>query len=806
MDFQGLGSNSERFFRAILTFSNSPIVITDARTSDNLIAYVNPAFEKTTGYSAAEVIGRNCRLLQNFDRNQPGRTIVAYAIRTGTSCEALFRNYRKDGSLFWARLYLFPVTDENNAVSHFVGIQHDVTTETKLVRSLEEKQAFIDTSPDVYVKLSSEMQIIYAGGTCELITGWPASELIGANAAMLIPPERLALAKVQFQKLLAQEKPIAFTAEYKAKSGERVMIEWSAARTEERDYVLLVGRDTTEKRASEREATRANSRIASILNSITDGFYSLDRDWVCTYMNDRAGQWLNRLPKEIIGKNIWSEFPEAVGGVFYETFQRALREQHVCQCEAFYFPVGRWLEARVYPSEDGLTVFFLDISERKENELALVYAATHDALTGLPNRSACLETLTQRLSASEDGVAAFFIDLDHFKEINDAFGHAVGDNVLKEIGRRLQCFASQTCYPARISGDEFVITLSETDEAHVRHLGQQILAGISAPMSLEGLELALGASIGIALAKGGTTTADELINQADTAMYASKANGRHSLTIFNHDVSNWNLMRHRLRQDMLHAIHNCQFVLHYQPQVSLRDNTVIGAEALVRWHHPEFGLLNPVAFIEIAEESPLIIELGAWVFNEACRQLREWQDEGQSLKMSINVSARQLANHNLPEMMAQAIQRHHISPNYIKLEVTESMLAQDFDATSRVLNNLKEKGFRIALDDFGTGYSNLSYISRLPVTAIKIDRSFVIGLTTDETALPLIKAIVALAKSLDLIVICEGIETTEQRQMLETTQCDSIQGYLISEPLPAQAFASKFLGVPANLSYKTRGN
>ena len=795
MDFQGVGSNSERFLRAMLRFSNFPIVITDARTPDNPIAYVNPAFEKLTGYSAAEAIGRNCRLLQNRDRNQPGRAIVTHAIQNGTSCEALFRNYRKDGSLFWSRLYLFPVADENDAVSHFVGIQHDVTAETTPVHSLKEKQAFIDTSPDIYIKLSLDMKIIQAGGACEAITGWPAPELIGASATVLIPPERLADAKVQFRELLSQEKPSGFTAEYKAKSGNRVMIEWSVARSEERDYVFLVGRDTTEKRAAERETSSANTRIASILSSITEGFYSLDRDWVCTYMNSRAGKWLNRAPEEIIGKNIWSEFPEAVGGTFYETFHQALREQHVCQCEAFYLPVGRWLEARAYPSEDGLTIFFHDISERKENELALFYAATHDPLTGLPNRSACLETLTQRLSSGEDGVATIFIDLDHFKEINDAFGHAAGDDVLKEIGRRLQCFASQTCYPARISGDEFVFILFGTDEAHVRRLGQQILDNISAPIAVKGRELTLGASIGIALSRGGMTTADELINQADTAMYASKSNGRHSLTIFDHDVSNWNLMRHRLRQDMLLAIHSGQFVLHYQPQVSLIGNAVIGAEALVRWQHPEFGLLSPAAFLEIAEESPLIIELGAWVFDEACRQLRGWQDQGKSLTMSINVSARQLANHNLPEMMTQAILRHRVSPNCIKLEVTESMLAQDFDAASQVLASLKQKGFRIALDDFGTGYSNLSYISRLPVTAIKIDRSFVTGLAVDKAALPLIKAIVALAKSLDLTVICEGIETPEQRQMLETTQCDSIQGYLISKPLPAHAFASTCLGL-----------
>jgi diguanylate cyclase (GGDEF)-like protein/PAS domain S-box-containing protein len=800
MDLSVVGKDSERFFRAMLQLSNSPILITDARVHDNPIVLVNPAFERATGYRAEEVIGRNCRLLQNGDREQPGRAVIATAIRNGTSCEALLRNYRKDGQIFWTRLYMFPVTDSRGEITHFVAIQHDVTAETELVHALKEKQAFIDTSPDVYLKIAADLTIVQVNGAFEAISGWSAADLLGKNAAMLIPPERLANAREKFRALLSQNEPSRFNAEYASKDGARITIEWSAARTEDKDYVLLVGRDITAKRAAQREAIRANAQVASILNSITEACLSLDREWNCTYMNSKAGEWLNRSPDDIVGKKLWDEFPEAVGGVFYETYQDVMRTQQFGQCESFYAPVGRWLEARAYPSEDGLTIFLLDISERKNHELALVYSATHDALTGLPNRNACLETLAQRLRMGVpvgDEVAAVFIDLDHFKEVNDAFGHAAGDEVLERIGGRLRCFASETCYPARISGDEFVIIVSGADEAHVRNLALQILDSIAAPIEVKGREITIGASIGIALARSATITADDLINQADTAMYVSKSNGRHSLTVFNGDVNNWNLRRHRLRQDMLQALHNGEFLLYYQPQVSLLDRRVVGAEALIRWQHPEFGLLSPAAFLEIAEESPLIIEMGAWVFNEACRQLRLWQDLGHSLKMSINVSARQLANRDMPEMMAQAIRRHGVTAHCVKLEVTESMLAQDFDAMSQVLAGLKQKGFRIALDDFGTGYSNLSYISRLPVTAIKIDRSFVTGLTADKTALPLIKGIVALAKSLDLTVICEGIETVEQRTMLEDTQCDSIQGYLISKPLPAEAFYSGFLQTQA---------
>lgn len=678
MDFTRTGENQQRFLHAMLQLSSLPIVITDAKDVDNPIVYVNPAFEQITGYRADEVVGHNCRLLQNDDRDQPGREIVSYAVRNGMQCEAQFRNYRKDGQLLWTLLHMFPIYDESGDITHFAGIQQDVTAS---------KQA--------------------------------------------------------------------------------------------RDI-----------------ARHASAQIASVLGSITEGCFSLDREWNITYMNDQAGRWLGRRPEDLIRKNVWDEFPEAVNLAFYQTYHRAMDTQQFGQCEAFYAPLAKWLEARAYPSDDGLTIFFMDVTHRKENEQALAYAVSHDMLTSLPNRSTCLQTLARQLdtcgTASQD-IAAVFIDLDRFKEINDAFGHAVGDGILKEIGARLLKFASENCVPTRISGDEFVAVVSDTNEGHVRKLATQILNTIADPIAINGREIVIGASIGVALARCTTVTPDELLNQADAAMYASKANGRHSLTIYNSSVNSWNLRRHRLRKEMLHALENGEFLLHYQPQVGLQDNRVVGAEALVRWQHPEFGLLSPAVFIEIAEESPLIIQLGAWVFEEACRQLRRWEDDGYAIKMSINVSARQLANDDFPEMMAQVIRRHGVSAKSIKLEVTESMLAQDFGAMSRVLASLKAKGFRIALDDFGTGYSNLAYISQLPVTAIKIDRSFVTALAVDERALRLINGIIALAKSLDLHVICEGIETSEQREIIQRTECDSIQGYLISKPVSAETFYANCL-------------
>lgn len=795
MYFDGIDSDNERFFRAMLQLSSSPIIITDARAPDNPMVLVNPAFEVITGYRADEVIGQNCRMFQNDDRDQPGRVAFANAILAGRPCEVTLRNYRKDGEMFWARIHMFPVTDTHGTITNFVAIQHDVTVETELVQALKEKQAFIDTSPDIYLKIAPDLRIVHAGGACEAVSGWPAHDIIGRNAALFLQPERLVEAREKVKALLAQSQPSRFNADFTCRAGTRVLIEWSATCTEDSGLLLLVGRDITAKRTAEREVMRANAQIAAILSRITEGCLSLDRRWNCTYVNDKASEWLNRPAGVLAGKNFWDEVPEAIGSEFHDTYHRVMRTQQFGQCEAYYAAAGRWLEARVYPSGDGLTIFLLDISERKEHEVTLVYRAMHDALTGLPNRIAGLQMLNQLLGtgSSEGGIAALFIDLDHFKEINDTFGHAAGDEVLKQIGSRLSGFYCKNCYPARISGDEFVIIVSHCTDSVAKDLALRVLESIAVPMTVDGRDITLGASIGVSITHDGGITADDLINQADTAMYVSKSRGRHALTLFDAKMDQWNLRRRRLRQDMLQALHLGEFLLHYQPQISLRSDKVVGVEALVRWQHPEFGLLHPAAFLDIAEESPLIIELGEWVFNEACRQLKQWQDNGHTLQMSINVSARQLANRDMPRMMAEAIERYGIRAQGIKLEVTESMLAQDFDASAELLSELKQMGFQIALDDFGTGYSNLSYISRLPVTAIKIDRSFLTRLTTDVNALSLIKGIVALAKSLDLVVICEGVETTQQRAMLETTECDSIQGYVISSPLPAETFHSKFL-------------
>ena len=666
------------FFKRLIEASNVGIIIADASLSDLPIAYVNPAFERMTGYRRHEVIGRNCRFLQRGDRDQPGIALIRHCLKEGEICTALLRNYRKDGSLFWCRIHLFPVRENGSAPTHFVAILQDVT------------------------------------------------EVV----------------------------------------------------------------------AAQQEAEQARERLSTVLESISDGCISLDREWRFTYINARGAAWIDRRPEDLIGKSMWDEFPEAVGGPFYQAYMKAMEEQELATCENFYAPLGIWLELRVYPSREGVTAFFVDVTERKEAETRLLHMATHDSLTGLHNRLSCLRALDQALARSVEEhrpVAVLFIDLDHFKEVNDAHGHRVGDQALQEIGRRLGSLAGSGITVARISGDEFVFVLEGVDTEGARSVAVAVLQQLALPIAVENHHVAVGASIGIAIGNGSEYTADELLNNADAAMYEAKDNGRHTYAVFSPRASLLIKQRLALRQDVFSALERRQFVLFYQPQVSAINGAVVGAEALLRWEHPRLGLLAPDLFLPMLDGSPAISAVGAWVCEEACRQAREWELLGYRLRMAVNVSPRQLTDENLPPLLKNLVDRYDLDPECIKLEVTESMLMQDIDKAAAVLSSLQDDGFRIALDDFGTGYSNLSYLRQLPITAIKIDRSFVREIGQDQRCLDIVNGVIAFAKSLKLDVICEGIETELQKEAIRSTGCDVLQGYLIGKPMRAGDFRALLL-------------
>lgn len=440
----------------------------------------------------------------------------------------------------------------------------------------------------------------------------------------------------------------------------------------------------------------------------------------------------------------------------------------------------------------------VDISERKQAEARIHQLAFYDALTGLPNRRLLVDHLQHALASCarrHTSGALLFIDLDHFKIINDTLGHDVGDQLLKEVANRIRLQLRVGDTVARLGGDEFVVLIEELSEvpeiaaSQAEGVGQKIMIALNRPYRLAGSEHHSTPSIGVTLFGCQPATVDELLKQADLAMYQAKAAGRNNLRFFDPQMQTAVSVRAALQNDLRTALHEQQLFIHIQPQVD-QAGRVAGAEVLLRWQHPQHGLVSPAEFIPVAEDSGQIHVLGQWVLETACRQLVEWEAAPalRELSLSVNVSVQQFRHRDFVPGVLDVLAQTGADPRRLKLEITESLLMVDVEVVIAKMTALRERGVRFSVDDFGTGYSSLSYLKRLPLEQIKIDASFVRDLLTDPNDAAIVRTIIALARSLGLAVVAEGVETAAQRDALAAEGCTVCQGYLYSRPLPATAF------------------
>jgi diguanylate cyclase (GGDEF)-like protein len=423
----------------------------------------------------------------------------------------------------------------------------------------------------------------------------------------------------------------------------------------------------------------------------------------------------------------------------------------------------------------------------------LTRQAFQDALTGLPNRALFMDRLAHALARTErrvQHVAVLFLDLDRFKVVNDSLGHGMGDRVLVESSRRLLDCVRPEDTVARLGGDEFAILLEDLDGTEgATSVAQRVTESLEKPFLLDGREVFVTMSVGVALNTRRPVTPEELLRDADLAMYRAKGKGKNRYEVFDHATSAPAINRFELELDLRGALTRGEFVLHYQPVVHLGSGRMIEVEALVRWQHRERGLLQPEEFISLMEETGLIVPVGTWVLGEACRQLEEWTTQfphQPPLTMSVNLSARQLQDPGLVMAVEHALAETHIDPACLKLEITETVVMQDAPSTLETLHALKALGIQLAIDDFGTGYSSLGYLKRFPVDTLKIDRSFVQGVALNAQDTAIVRAVISVAKSLNLSVTAEGIETDDQLSQLQQLGCDRGQGYLFARPLAAE--------------------
>lgn len=558
--------------------------------------------------------------------------------------------------------------------------------------------------------------------------------------------------------------------------------------------------DISSLKFTEEAAYRVSVQLHATLESITDAFLMVDRDWNFTYLNSEAEHLLNCSRGEVLGSNIWVRFPEAVGGPCHRQYCRAVRENCTVAFEEYYPLLDLWTEIRAYPSDEGLAIFFIDIGQRKATEERIRQLAFYDVLTGLPNRRLLMDRLDHAVQLSQrthSFGALLFIDLDDFKAVNDTSGHDKGDMLLQLAADRLKNILRADDTIARVGGDEFIVLLEkmgQTEEtlfARVKTITEKILADFRRPFLITGIEHYTTASIGATIFNGKVVTSADALKQADLAMYNAKAAGRNRTSFFDRHIADRMQIQISLKAELLQALEQEQFVLHYQPQVDMGGH-VKGVEALVRWNHPQRGLVFPDDFITLAETNGLILPLGQWVLTAACKQLTQWAStvETNELSIAVNVSAHQLRRPNFVEQILRAVSETGANPQRLELELTESLLIEDVEGTISKMNRLKECGIGFSLDDFGTGYSSLSYLHRLPLNQLKIDRSFIQSAVSEEHGATIARAIVALAKSLNLTVLAEGVETQDQYAFVSQEGCNAYQGYFFSKPVPAADIVS----------------
>jgi len=658
---------------------------------DGAVEYSTPAFTAMTGYALAEIAGAT---VHPWNPAETTETIY-HSLLSSQHLTPHWRGdveaHRKDGSSYWERQMVSTLRDADGKHSHLIAVKEDIS-ERRVKRNRYEQtrrlqeQALVSSSNGIMITRSDadDHSIVYVNPAFERITGYSADEVIGLEGRFLVRDD------------LAQPD------------------------------------------------------LENIRSALRD-----KREGQATLRNYRKD-----------------------GSLF-------------------------WNELHIAPVRDltgAATTHFVsvinDISERVRYQQALEYQANHDSLTGLANRNLLSDRIEQGIAWAkrhDSTIGVMLLDLDHFKLINDASGHRAGDALLKEVAHRLKSCVRETDTVARLGGDEFVIILTDLPQADdVDQIAEKILGTLSRPIEVAGRDVFVTASIGVSLYPRDGDHGEILLRYADMAMYRVKEHGRNSVRQFVPEMGSTAISRLDMEAALRRGLERGEFLLHYQPKIDLPSQRIVGAEALIRWQHPQIGLVHPIEFIHLAEETGLILPLGEWVLREVCQQQVRWRAQNlPPIKIAINMSARQFRQEDLADHIAAVFAGTGADPGQFILELTESMVMHDVDSTLASLRALKKLGVSLSLDDFGTGYSSLSYLRRFPIDELKIDRSFINDIHTNSDDAAIAGAIVAMARSLSLSVVAEGVEKKEQAELLASLGCNQVQGYYYARPMAESAFTTR---------------
>jgi diguanylate cyclase (GGDEF)-like protein/PAS domain S-box-containing protein len=686
------------------------------------------------------------------------------------------------------------------------------TAERHLRASEGRFRALVQNSSDVIMVVDSDGRLTYASPALQRVLGYGLADVLGGQANELMHDEDRA-AMAQTATASANFATLTGRTELRLRQADGSWRWFDASVTNLLEDPAVRGfvanlRDIDDRVADRRALAEANERFRSAFEEAPIGMALADLDGRLFRVNTSMAKMLGYECEDLLGVPVsqitdpqdrdssGSEMRRLVAGEI-ESYRIDKRYLH-----ADGHAIWASLSVSLVRSPDGEPLYQIgqieDITERKAIAERLTHAAIHDPLTGLPNRTLLGDRLGVALErARRNGreVGVIFLDLDRFKFVNDSLGHVTGDELLKILAGRLRTAMRPSDTVARFGGDEFVVLCEEMEgPAAVMDVAERVADAIAQPVSVTDQEVFVTASLGVAVSAKRTAGADDLLRDADAAMYRAKDLGRARIVLFD-EAARTDAMRHVQTGTALHhALERGELEIYYQPVVALETGLVTGFEALVRWLHPTDGLVVPADFIPLAEETGLIVPIGLWVLEEACRQTVAWQQgrpNGTPLSINVNLSARQLGEPTLPEELGNILVRTGIDPELVVLELTESALISDTESASRSLHALRDRGVQIAVDDFGTGYSSLAHLKRFPIRALKVDQTFVDGLGTDPEDTSIVTAVVGLAHSLGLAAVAEGLETPQQLAALRTIGCDFAQGFLFGRPQPARAIGQR---------------